>query len=220
MDVDQVTIKIVDAPYPIEMQIVRNGFTEVKYTTPSDLKAVFAGVESTQSIFFPPDLIASNLSSFAAFYRPPQVTNILLAGENHKEQKSIQIPTPGLIMVLRGKRGKNSGLSIVAVKGKERPSDPTVPLYNPPFPNVSNQSGSVCMGNSLCIPFGFDSRAGWISFWGSAFGNHSTAGKSQKYPNDIRLFLLELINQPEYPEDDLVPANVNLSDYLAIDLKR
>jgi len=219
MDIDQVTIKIVDAPYPIEMQIVRNGFTEIKYTTPSDLKEVFSVVESTQSVFIPPDLIASNLKSFAAFYRPPQITNILLAGDNHKEQKSIQIPTPGLIMVLKGTKGKNSGISIVALKGKERPSDPTAPLFHAPFPNI-NDYGAVCMGNSISVPFGFDSQAGWLSFWGSAFGNHSTTGKSQKYPNDIRLFLLELINQSEYPEDDLVPGNINLSDFLSISRRR
>jgi len=218
MDIQEIDIKLHASPYPIEMQINRNGFWETKYTTPAELKAAITKIENSQSLFILPDLIATNLSSYAAFYRPPQMTTILLAGEKTSVQKTIQIPTPSLILVLSGKKGSNASLSVLAIKEKERPGNQDVAIYHAPFPNISPKGG-ICMGNSIGVPFGFNSGMGWLSFWSSAFGNHSASGKSKKYPEDIRLLLAELANQQEYPLDDLVPGNITLGEYFSIEKK-
>lgn len=134
-------------------------------------------------------------------YRKPQKTGIWLDGS----EDALHVPLPGLLLVREGLTQPR--YHMYAVKRKPSPGSK---LYLPPLPNVS---GGICWGTvakpSNAALASCDMREDWEQFLGSRFGNHSTGGKCQSHPDDIRKLLMELHDNQarRYPVGELVEAH-------------
>ncbi|KAA3643943.1 MAG: hypothetical protein DWQ07_17655 [Chloroflexi bacterium] len=157
--------------------------------------------------YFPPELLGGDLVNCSVWWRPPAPQIVTVEVEKRK-QRMLTIPLPGLVLGI----GKSS-LRLVAVKGQDRPEFDGE-LFLAPFPNIG--TGSVCMGsgdkvNSEMV---LNPEAAWEALWSSAFTDHSISGQSRKYPYDVRELLFELDGQASFPQDDLVPIDTCLEDFI------
>lgn len=112
----------------------------------------------------------------------------------------INVPLPGFVFA-----GAASRYYVWAVKEPVMREETVV--YNTPLPNVF-AGGGVCwgavpipkVGNATILP-------AFRLFMESLFNGNLVADSSHKYPNDIRLLLLELAESKQrvYPFEDLAP---------------
>jgi hypothetical protein len=79
-------------------------------------------------------------------------------------------------------------------------------LFYAPFPNIY-QEAHICYGANQVAPVAQDGMRQALKLFSEApFGAASIAGKSQRYPDDVRLLLQEVARSgAPYPLDDLVP---------------
>lgn len=155
--------------------------------------------------------------SIVAEYRKPQKTGLYFDGS----EEPVRVPMPGLILIRRI-QGKNlPTYRIFAVK--RRPSNIKTKLMNVPLPNVG-QDG-VCWGTVPHLDptkrHAVDLTEDWKLFLGSRFGDHSVAGKSKAFKDDIRKQLLKLDREQAktYPTDDLVETTTSLKALLSVDIR-
>lgn len=160
-------------------------------------------------IFVTPEMLATNITEWTIFWRPPMVQRLLVAVDGGKEASVLHVPLPGLVCQYR----PESSVSLAAFLGSERPTADTS-LFLPPLPNV-NDRGVVCMGNTIRHFSGVranevDPAQMWEEFFSSAFTSHSAANMCRSYPEDVRLLLYELDGKAEFPEDELLPMETTL----------
>lgn len=123
-----------------------------------------------------------------------------------REKKTWHVPMPGLVLV-----GQAQKYQMYATKEQQWPVGDT-PLYHAPCPNVWGDRG-VCTGNAPFPVAGVGTI--WQAlevFFSSGFNTHLAGGKSKRFRDDIlgQWRALDEANAGEYPEDDLVAANVTL----------
>lgn len=145
-------------------------------------------------------------------YRPPQRTALYLDGS----ETPVVVALPGLVMGRVGTGSESIRYGVYAVK--ERPESLDTPLFQPPLPNVGNNSicwGSVKRVSDLALA-GYTLTEDWQLLLGSVFTNHSVSGKSKKYTSDIRQHFVDLDKRKarKYPLGDLVPARTTLGQWL------
>jgi len=127
----------------------------------------------------------------------------------------INVPLPGFVFAGSGNRHH-----VWAVKEPVMREETVV--YNAPLPNVF-EGGGVCwgavpvpkVGNATILP-------AFRLFMGSLFNGNVVSDRSHKYPDDVRLLLLELAESKQrvYPFDDLVPHRSAGSVYTLRDALR
>jgi PRTRC genetic system protein B len=139
---------------------------------------------------------------------PPAHHQIKLLTTNSKELKrhiSITVPLPGLVFI-----GVENNYHVLAVK--EEVFSPAANIYVSPLPNISSDA-KICFGNNSLPPFSTKNSKKVIElFFDAPFNGDYCSQKSRKYPEDIRLMLVELASRKarRYPKKDLVPYNCSL----------
>lgn len=132
------------------------------------------------------------------------------------EERAYHIPLPPLVFVGRGRT-----YQVFAVKKRpsqslgQRPLADPLRLYHAPCPNV-HQHGGICQGSTpfpLCTPQTIH-QACHLFLEGSLFNADLSQGKSQSYPDDVRLLWAELNGRKRFPLSELVPANMSLRNLL------
>lgn len=203
----EITIRLAPEMPPEITSIDEAGLTNSWYTRLEDLVQVFRAQHKPVLRFLPDHLIATDLESCSVWWRPSARASISL--RTNSETVLVNVPLPGLVLASQ----KSGALSVVAVKSDERPKMDS-PLFHAPLPNV-NERGGVCLGSTdLAVFDPLSEEMPWNTFWGSAFSGHQVAGKSHSFPEDVRLLLLGLDNQPAFPLDDLEPAGTTLQEWL------
>lgn len=145
-------------------------------------------------------------------YRPPQKTALYLEGS----EMPVVVPLPGLVMgrVCTGDDLPRYGVYAV----KNCPETLDMPLFNPPLPNVGQNS--ICWGSVKRVSdqalVGNTLTEDWQLLLGSVFTSHSVSGKSKRYSNDIRQHFIDLEKRKarKYPLSDLVPARITVGEWL------
>jgi PRTRC genetic system protein B len=203
----EITIRLAPEMPPEITSIDEAGFASSWYTRLEDLVQVFRAQHKPVLRFLPDHLIATDLESCSVWWRPAACASLSL--RTNSETVFVNVPLPGLVLASQ----KSQALSVVAVKCYGRPGKDT-PLFHAPLPNVSER-GAVCLGSTEVAAFDpFSEDMPWNAFWGSAFSGHQVAGKSRGFPEDVRLLLLGLDNEPAFPLDDLEPAGITLQEWL------
>ena len=206
-DLTEITIRLVPEMPPEITAIDEAGLASSWYTRLEDLVQVFRAQHKPMLRFLPDHLIATDLESCSVWWRPAARASLSL--RTNSETVFVNVPLPGLLLASQQSRA----LSVVAVKSDERPGKDT-PLFHAPLPNV-NERGAVCLGSTELVAFDpLSEETPWNAFWGSAFTGHQVAGKSRRFPEDVRLLLLGLNNEPAFSLDDLEPAGVALHEWL------
>ncbi len=145
-------------------------------------------------------------------YRRRQKTALLLDG-----QEPLVVPLPALLMVRVTTGDARPDYRVYAVK--ERPTTLTAPLFCAPLPNI-HPDGRICWGSvpqvSPASLQGSVLDEDWSLLLGTLFTGHACQGKSQQFPDDIRLMYpaLQTRKSRVYPKRDLVAANLTLNDVL------
>ncbi len=184
------------------------GSTFSWFTHLEDLVNVFRSQRQSVLHFLPERLIATDLETCSTWWRPAGPASLLLVLP--EATTLLNVPLPPLILVVK----KSGSLAVAAFMDDIRPGRET-PLYHAPLPNI-NERGAVCLGSTELGRFDpLSEQAPWDAFWSSAFSSHQVAGKSHRYPEDVRLLLMELNGQAAFPVEDLEPADMTLSEWLA-----
>ena len=207
MPVDEVLIRYSTAlPLP-EITVVAGASRRTFFTTPGELRRVLLEhLHETvpDVIYLPPGLLYTDLRTTAVWWRPPAVQRVVVEF-TAREAEHLHVPLPGLLMSINA----DGERKVCALKGSTRPS-PNDPTWHAPLPNL-NASCRVCAAGGdqekLATAGLYDEQRLWEVYWESTFTAHSVAGKSHRYPEDIRLLLAEIAGQTKFPEDDLLPAN-------------
>jgi len=154
-----------------------------------------------------PHMLYSDLDAVTVWWRPPAPANIDIRLDKDDYQ-SVAVPMPGLVM-----RVDEASYKMAAVKGAGRPVSATK-LFHTPLPNIGNNHG-ICMGLTEREDgaYVYQCDGLWAAYWSSAFTSHSTNNKSAKYPEDVRLLLLELDGAQVFPDEDLISANITLDEF-------
>ncbi len=206
-DLTEITIRLALEMPPEITAIDEAGLASSWYTRLEDLVHVFRAQHKPMLRFLPDHLIATDLESCSVWWRPGARASLSL--RTNSETVFVNVPLPGLVLASQ----KDRALSVVAVKSDERPGKDTL-LFHAPLPNVSEQ-GAVCLGSTELAVFDpLSEETPWNAFWGSAFSGHQVVGKSRGFPEDVRLLLLGLDNQPVFPLDDLEAAGITLQEWL------
>jgi PRTRC genetic system protein B len=171
---------------------------ESKFVTAADVKAAFSQSESDTE-WIDPGIMRCGYGPrghwFVQFIQMQRV-EIVLAGIG-----PATIPIPPLVLF-----GYGRAYLICAMK--EKLFSPNAQLYSAPFPNVDNNTGSICWGSNT-PPEAEHKTASrvWQLFLEAPFSNHTIEKKSRKYPDDIRLMLKDLTEKGAggYPLGDLLP---------------
>jgi PRTRC genetic system protein B len=134
---------------------------------------------------------------------PPQKHRFTFVCDEHdRKTLTLEIPMPALAFL-----GYEQRYYLWAFK--EDVLSGNTNLCTAPLPNVDS-NGAICFGSNL-VPKASarNIEEAWRLFLASPFTNHSTNGKSLKYPNDVRRQLLQLANarRRSYPLNDLVSLN-------------
>lgn len=184
------------------------GASRAWFTHLDELVRVFRAEHRPDLFLLPERLLATDLETASVWFRLAGTARLLLALP--EKTSLLTLPMPPLILAFR----KSGSLSVIACKGNYRPEVGT-PLFHAPLPNISS-GGGVCLGSTVISAFDpLLETVPWDAFWGSAFSGHQASGKSHKYPEDVRLLLLELDRQADFPMDDLEPAGLTLGEWLA-----
>lgn len=159
------------------------------------------GVLPANVLFVNPDK-----QGYAVWYTPPQERNLLFIDK-------LTIPcgkafVPGMIW----KAGRD-GVSVFAVKSKNRPQDHSV-LYHAPFFNI-NYNGAVCMGNVRITiertthlqEFMFQ----WEQYFFNSYFSHTLQGGSIIDGNIVQLWQGLIDSDTRFPENVLIKTNFTLS---------
>jgi hypothetical protein len=145
-------------------------------------------------------------------YRPPQRTALYVEGS----ETPVIVPLPGLVMGRVNSGSESLRYGVYAVKA--RPESLDTPLFQPPLPNVGNNS--ICWGSVKRVSdqalAGYVLTEDWQLLLGSVFTSHSVSGKSKQYSADIRQHFIALDKRKahKYPLGDLVAARTTLGQWL------
>lgn len=139
---------------------------------------------------------------FVVVYEPARIATLATP------QRSYTVPVPPLLVAGCGRQYR-----IFAVSVPTQPTESTLPLYVPPFPNAYDD-GRICWGSVGQLPeAGRQIRQVLKLFLEESFFNaHVANEKSRKYPTSVIALWQELdaAQATEYPLDDLIPATVRL----------
>lgn len=145
-------------------------------------------------------------------YRPPQRTALYLEGS----ETPVIVPLPGLVMGRVSTGSESLRYGVYAVKG--RPESLDTPLFQPPLPNVGQNS--ICWGSVKRVSdqalMGYTLAEDWKLLLGSVFTSHSVSGKSKQYSADIRQQFIALDKRKarKYPLGDLVAVRTTIGHWL------
>lgn len=204
----EVLIRLAPEMPPEITAVDENGAGRAWFTRLEDLVAVFRAEYRPTLRWLPERLVATDLERGSVWFRPAGVTQLWLAVP--EKTTLLTIPMPPLVLAFR----YSGALAVMALGENVRPSS-DARLYHAPLPNLG-LAGGVCLGSTAVGDFDpLEEAVPWDAFWGSAFSGHQVAGKSRRYPEDVRLLLLELDGKETFPIDDLAPAGLALSDWLA-----
>lgn len=204
----EVCIRLTPEMLPEITSVDENGERRAWFARLGDLLAAFRAHHRLALRLLPGNLIATDLETCSVWRRPAGREDVLLALP--ERTALLALPLPALVLAAR----QNGSLAVMALADDARPEADT-PLYNAPLPNIGSH-GAVCLGSTERPAFDpLDERTPWKAFWGSAFSSHQVSGRSQRHPEDVRLLLLELDGQEQFPADDLVPAGLSLAEWLA-----
>jgi PRTRC genetic system protein B len=203
----EVCIRLTPEMPPEITSVDENGERRTWFARLGDLLAAFRDHHRPAMRLLPDNLIATDLETCSVWLMPAGREDVLLALP--ERAALLALPLPALVLAAR----RNGSLAVMALADEARPEANT-PLYNAPLPNIGSH-GAVCLGSTERPAFDpLDEAAPWNSFWGSAFSSHQVSGRSKRYPEDIRLLLLELDGLEQFPADDLVPSGLRLAGWL------
>ena len=130
-----------------------------------------------------------------AIWREASVEKIALQLRAHEPATRLTLPMPPMVFVC------TPGMPPRVYAAKARPADRNDPLYRSPTFNTY-ADGRVCPGTHK---FPMDIAEIPNSFFRSYFSSTGdSAGRSYKYPDNLRALWRELDGAEEYPMDDLV----------------
>ncbi len=207
-DLAEITIRLVPEMPPEITAIDDIGISRSWFTHLEDLVTVFRAQHKPVLRCLPANLLATDLESCSVWWRPQGMASMLLSMP--EQTVRLHVPLPALVLAI----GKSGSQAVMALKGDGRPELDT-PLYYPPLPNIDAR-GAVCLGSTVLGRFDpLLETEPWNVFWGSAFSGHQVAGKSVRFPDDVRLLLLELEGKDAFPVEDLQPAGFGFGDWLS-----
>lgn len=181
----------------------------------TDMVNVFREHKGNRVALVHPSLIATDYVSTVVYWRPPQIQQIIFqVNWKDKKQEIVDIPLPGLIA--RYTLNKNNvKINLIAVKGKSCPDSET-PLFKAPLPNISQDN--VCLGTTAMVrsdlAINVDPELIWRDFFSSAFTAHSANGRIRSQQSDVRPFLMNLNGEKRFPNKELLPLGMTLSEWL------
>jgi PRTRC genetic system protein B len=182
-----------------------NGAELIKFISPAAVRAAFSQ-EPIDTGWLPLDTRRWGTGpggDWAVLFAPPARRRLwfendgLFAGKAARVE--LEVPMPGLVVM-----GLGQTVYVWAVK--EKALHPDRMTYHAPLPNLDH-AGAVCFGsNPLPRVTAGTIAQGWRLFLESPFTNHSTNGKSRRYPDDVRVQLARLAasRRRTYPTSDLV----------------
>lgn len=160
------------------------------------------GVLPVNVLFVNPDK-----QGYAVWYTPPQKRYLLFIGK-------LTIPCgEAFVPAMVWKAGRD-GVSVFAIRGKNRPQNNSV-LYHAPFFNI-NYNGAVCMGNvridiertTHLEEFMFK----WEQYFFNSYFSHTLQGGSIIDGNIVQLWQGLVSSAAKFPEDVLTKSNYKLAD--------
>ena len=214
-DICRVTIEIFEDGQPTITSYDRAGSVQKKPIEIEGLVKVFKDHSHHKMEMIPPRLIATDYEQTVVYWRPPQIQLVgFRLAANKKEYKFVDIPLPGLIAMYEP---KGSRMMLVAFKGRVPPQMDS-PLYKAPLSNITSDQGGVCMGTTEMTQQGkaitIDPDLMWSEFFASAFTGHQAGKRIKSHPDDVRPFLMDLEGETKFPEEELLPLDLDLRDWL------
>ncbi len=160
-------------------------------------------LENIDSGWLPPGIVRSGVNPHGQWFVkfvPPGKHNLVIQGEAGEKTTLEGLPLPGLIF-------GGCGNEYYVWATSETEFNPQGLCYAAPLSNLYDD-GRVCYGDNQ-VPAASTEVAGsaWWLFINSPFNGHLSQGKSNRFPQDVRLMLQELQeNKAErYPVEDLRP---------------
>jgi hypothetical protein len=155
------------------------------------------------------------LKSISVFIPAAEYALFVDYGEANLAQ--FNMPLPSLLCSLAWRKRHIEGIDILALKTKDWPT-PDDRLYAAPLPNVSAQTGRVCLGQIRFDPARLpdDVHAIYQVVMASPFSNHDVGHKSKEFLENVfyRWHALHEKRAAEYPLDDLVETGWTVATYL------
>jgi hypothetical protein len=184
-------------------QYRERGVERAKIVSASAARAAFERV-SLDTGWLPPGTVRWGVGppgAWAVQMLPPAETTLQFSRTADEDAlpDALTLQLPPLVLV-----GIGAVYHLWAVQETEAGPDAT--LFYAPFPNIY-QEAHICFGANKVAPVEQDGlRQALKLFREAPFGAASVAGKSLRYPDDVRLMLQAVAagGQP-YPLDDLVP---------------
>jgi PRTRC genetic system protein B len=183
--------------------------------TDSGLKELVKAVVPEQRMRFLPERILACGVEGVLWWRKPGKAHVWFKTRNENDvgERSGLVDHPGLIFFAH-----DSGWSVFAVKGDERPTESDV-LYQAPYYNVY-QDGGICTGNAqLPNDCGIEDVDGYEqAFFGSRFTHANVHEKKRltKFRGGAAALWTSMLNgrRKVFPQNSLVPMNFTLGQWL------
>jgi PRTRC genetic system protein B len=183
----------------------KDGSVVYKFVSSASVRAAFAE-EAIETNWLPENTRRWGIGKYGEWIvvtHPPKKHRFTFVSDNQETKTiTLEIPMPALAFLGYAQRYYLWAFKEDVLSGNTN-------LCAAPLPNV-DANGAICFGSNLVPKASARTiEEAWRLFLASPFTNHSTNGKSHKYPNDVREQLMQLANarRRAYPLNDLVSLN-------------
>ena len=182
------------------LYLIERGIIHTRMVSADDITLALLREVSLSSGILPPNTLwwkRGRNGQEIALWRPPRVWPVAIQLEAFKPPRRFKLPMPGLIFIC------SAGRPPRVFAAKKIPVSIKQTIYHAPLFNIFHD-GVTCPGTHH---FPTDISEIPESFFTSFFTREAiSAGRSEKYPDDLLKLWEELDGKTKYPLKDLVPC--------------